>query len=248
MSIPWEEIKEEYITTCISQREIAQKYGTTAVSVNTHSKKENWLQLREEYKQKKAEELNNETPKPKENGVLFLRDGADGPKKDLTNRQRYERYAIASLSLPKIDTNDPFQVQQRINDYFECCYTNGIKPQKPGVAKWLGIHKGTLERWYRGETKQATHQQIIEDTFTKLEEDLVDQVQSGSVNPASGIFLLKNHFHYKDQQDVVVAQKNPLGPLQNLEELRKRIEGCIIDDLEEVSEKPKDKPKEEENA
>lgn len=35
-------------------------------------------------------------------------------------------------------------------------------------------------------------------------------MQSGKINPASGIFIGKNMFGYKDTQDVVVTPNNPL--------------------------------------
>lgn len=59
---------------------------------------------------------------------------------------------------------------------------------------------------------------------------MVNRVQVGAISPPSGIFLLKNWFGYKDVQDVVVTPKNPLGELQNPEELRRRIEGTVIID------------------
>ena len=37
-----------------------------------------------------------------------------------------------------------------------------------------------------------------------------DWMQSGKINPASGIFIGKNMFGYKDVQDVVVTPNNPL--------------------------------------
>ena len=55
-----------------------------------------------------------------------------------------------------------------------------------------------------------------------IEEIWADLMLNGKINPASGIFLSKNWFDYKDVADVVVTPNNPL---QNLDEeaARKRI-------------------------
>jgi hypothetical protein len=44
-----------------------------------------------------------------------------------------------------------------------------------------------------------------------LEEMWVDYMQNGKLNPASGIFIGKNFFGYRDVQDVVVTPNNPIG-------------------------------------
>ena len=44
-----------------------------------------------------------------------------------------------------------------------------------------------------------------------LEEVEVDFFQNGKINPASGIFILKNHFGYRDVQDLVLEPKQPHG-------------------------------------
>ena len=55
-------------------------------------------------------------------------------------------------------------------------------------------------------------------------------MQNGKVNPASGIFLGKNMFGYKDTQDVVVTPQTPLGDYQSPEELQKRINASVVED------------------
>lgn len=47
--IDWVSIKTEYITTDISQRDLADKYGVSLMSVNRHSRAEGWMEARENY-------------------------------------------------------------------------------------------------------------------------------------------------------------------------------------------------------
>lgn len=51
-------------------------------------------------------------------------------------------------------------------------------------------------------------------------------MQNGKVNPASGIFLGKNMFGYKDVQDVVVTPNNPLGDMPDQKMLEERAEAA----------------------
>lgn len=237
MAIPWPEIEQEYITTSIGQRELAKKYGVTLPSINNHSRAGNWVQRREAYVREKQKEEEKEKVEvlPGE-GYYVLELPPDA--QDLKPRQRYQLYASLVKEIPKIDTSDPVQVQNRIASYFDCCNKNDIAPSPADMARWLKISMEVLRRWRIGEARKATHHQIIEIAFTKLEADLVNRVQVGAISPPSGIFLLKNWFNYKDVQDVVVTPKNPLGDLQNPEELRKRIEGTIVvDDFNVVEEK-----------
>ena len=80
-----------------------------------------------------------------------------------------------------------------------------------GMANWLGVHRDTVHQWKTGATRSNTHYDLIKKAIDILEELWVDYMQNGKVNPASGIFLGKNMFGYKDQQDLVITPNNPLG-------------------------------------
>lgn len=135
---------------------------------------------------------------------------------------RYLRYAMASLDLPPIDISDEKQVEQRIHDYFNFCIDNDRKPNMIGMANWLGVDRDTVKSWKRGEYRASTHSAVIKKACDILEELLVDYFQNGKINPASGIFLAKNMFQYKDTQDVVLTPNNPLGEAEQNQELAEK--------------------------
>lgn len=137
------------------------------------------------------------------------------------DNSRYLRYAMASLSLPPIDISDPNQVEQRIFDYFEYCIDHDRKPNMVGMANWLGVDKTTVNSWKRGECREATHSPVIRKAIDVLEELWVDYMQNGKVNPASGIFLGKNMFGYKDQQDITIRPDSPYGEQKSIEQIEK---------------------------
>ena len=55
--------------------------------------------------------------------------------------------------------------------------------------------------------------------------------QNGKINPVTAIFLMKNHFGYRDQQEVVVTPNGPLGDQVPEDELAKK----YLDDVSVVS-------------
>ena len=138
---------------------------------------------------------------------------------------KYIRFAMASWNLPPIDISDPVQVQNRIAEYFDFCQQNDRKPQIVGMANWLGINRDTLNSWKRGEYRKDTHSVIVQKAVSVLEEMWADYMLNGKVNPASGIFVSKNWFGYKDVQDVVVTPNNPLDNLDADAARQKYIEG-----------------------
>lgn len=143
---------------------------------------------------------------------------------------RYLRHAMVSLDLPPIDISDPDQVNQRIHDYFSYCIENDRKPNMIGMANWIGVNKDTIRSWKIGECRSSTHSALIKKAVNVLEELWYDYMQNGKVNPASGIFLGKNTFGYRDSQDIVVTPANPMGEELSQKELESRINEVPIGD------------------
>ena len=128
---------------------------------------------------------------------------------------RYLRWARLPLSLPPIDISDPQQVESRINEYFTACENQDMKPNMVGMANWIGIDRTTLASRKRGEYRGGSHSHVINKAVGILEDLWVDYMQNGKINPASGIFLAKNMFQYKDVQDVVLTPNQPLSDAQS---------------------------------
>ena len=122
---------------------------------------------------------------------------------------RFLRFALASWNLPPIDISDPKQVEERLLCYFQHCEDNDRKPNVVGMANWLGVSRDTLNSWKRGEFRADTHSEIIKRAFAIIEEQWVDYMLNGKVNPAAGIFIGKNHLQYTDAQQIVVTPQNP---------------------------------------
>lgn len=170
----------------------------------------------------KVKAKRNYVPNPQENfGEENVKPG---------DNSRYLRYAMASLGLPPIDISDPQQVEKRIYEYFQFCIDNDRKPNMIGMANWIGINHDTLNSWKRGEYRRATHSALIEKSVMILEELWADYMQNGKMNPASGIFLAKNMFGYRDVIDIAPTTAPPLGDVADRKQLEARIAGSVVDE------------------
>ena len=114
-------------------------------------------------------------------------------------------HALAVRNMPPIDTSDPIQVKQRIDDYFTLCVQHDIKPSVKGFLNALRVAKSTLWEWRQGNYRAGTHQQIICEAYDVLEALWEDYMMNGKINPVSGIFLGKNNFGYADKQEYVLT-------------------------------------------
>lgn len=52
--IDWVKIKTEYVTTGISQRELANKYNLSLSGISKKAKAEDWVKKRESYQNRRA--------------------------------------------------------------------------------------------------------------------------------------------------------------------------------------------------
>lgn len=147
------------------------------------------------------------------------------------DNSRYLRYAMASLNLPPIDVSDPKQVEKRIMEYFDFCIQNDRKPNIKGLGNWIGVDDETVMRWRRGEYRAETHCGLIKKAVDILQEMWWDYGLNGKCNPASWIFIGKNAFSMRDEQQVVIT---PNTPLQNMDsgEAQKKILDAIPSESE----------------
>ena len=112
---------------------------------------------------------------------------------------------------PPIDTDNPEQIQNRIDQYHTFCIQNDIKPDMPGLALSLGVTRKTLWAWENGvdSHKSVAVRNVIKKGRQINELLLTQMMANGKINPVAGIFFLKNSHEYRDQQDVVITPNTP---------------------------------------
>ena len=174
-----------------------------------------------------GEEIVKAKKKPR-GGNNFLTDAAlrveDG------DNTKFLMANIELMNMPDIDIKDVVQVEQRINDYFKLYAKHDMKPTVAGLAMALGMDRRRL--WeiktgalVGGQGKQHLPPEVL-DSIKKayfLMENLWETyMNSGKINPVSGIFLGKNNFGYLDKTEYVLTPNQKQESDYNAEDISKR--------------------------
>ena len=134
-------------------------------------------------------------------------------------QQNIMQQSLTLMNLPDIDLNDVEQVQNRIDFYFQLVTGNGNRPTVAGLGLALnGMDRKRLWEIRTGQfgnvrgvttTLPKNVMDAIKKAYKVMEELWENYMQTGRINPVSGIFLGKNNFGYQDKQDVVITPNNP---------------------------------------
>lgn len=155
---------------------------------------------------------------------------------------RMKEHTAKSLALmeslmtwDKVDLTSPKEVERRCMDYYQLMAQHNIRPLVSGLAMALGIDRRRLHEVVNGyvTSNPCTHipqecKDIIKKAYDYLEINWELTFTEGKINPVAGIFMAKNNYGYKDQTEVVVEPKNPLGDAQSQEEIEKRLLSSVV--------------------
>lgn len=139
---------------------------------------------------------------------------------------------MALMEMPEIDLDDADAVRDRLIEYFGLYAQADMKPTVVGMAIALNGHS---RQWLwavardgaingRGDTVRLRPEvsNVIKKAYFMMENQWESYMNSGKINPVSGIFLGKNNFGYSDKQEYVVTpnvqQDNDYDP----DSIRKR--------------------------
>ena len=120
------------------------------------------------------------------------------------------KFAMALNSLPKIDINNPEEVNNRINEYYSICAAFDLKPTIAMLAFAFGVNRGTLFNWINGRTETLQNKEsfnAIKNAFNLIASLYETYLNDGSMTPVSAFFLMKNNYGYKDTTDYIVTAK-----------------------------------------
>lgn len=100
----------------------------------------------------------------------------------------------------------PQEMAERISEYFAECDSRDDPYTVLGLARYLGTFKNVIldyENHYGPEF--AT---LVKEAKSRCEEDLVRRLATGKQNPVGCIFVLKNHYDYKDKTETEITNKD----------------------------------------
>lgn len=135
---------------------------------------------------------------------------------------------------PVVKTDE--ECSERLNEFFSECARTGEIPTYEKMALSLGTNTQTVYNWASGNVKSISIDRI---NMMKKARSLIaaidaELVSTGKIPPITYQFRAKNFYGMKDQQEVVMEQKNPLEDFVDAEALKKRIEESVVVDDAEV--------------
>ena len=156
--------------------------------------------------------------------------GTNGLNLEEGDNAKFLGVNIALFNMSKIDMHDPMAVQERLKEFFALYAENDMKPTVAGMAMALGMDRRRL--WEIKVGAQTTNRWIedlpieVKDSIKKaysLMENLWESyMNSGKINPVTGIFLGKNNFGYQDKQEMVLTPNTQNESDFSEDDLRKR--------------------------
>lgn len=139
---------------------------------------------------------------------------------------------LTLFNMENIDLTDADAVQDRLNEYFKLYASNDMKPTVAGMAIALnGMNRRTLWAIVNdAPTGGAGYKTalpsgvalIIKRAYFLLENLWESYMNSGKINPVSGIFLGKNNYGYQDKTEYVLTPNTQQDNDYDPDSIRKR--------------------------
>ena len=173
-------------------------------------------------------ELVEKAKKKPRGGNNFLTDAALNVEQG--DNTKYVLLGMKLFNLPPIDLNDPVQVNNRLNEFFQIHAEADMKPTVSGMGMALGLDRRRLWEIKTGNYGTQKHLEnlptLTKDSIKRAYEYMEilweNYMQNGKINPVSGIFLGKNNFGYQDKTEYVVTPNVNNDSDYNAEDIRAR--------------------------
>ena len=91
---------------------------------------------------------------------------------------------------------------REINDFFNYCFDNGVKPAKAGLALWLACSKVQLWEWETKPEKYGFKSNLIQQASLIMEQSYLGRAEQ---YPTANLFLLRTSHGYIDASKVDVT-------------------------------------------
>ena len=126
---------------------------------------------------------------------------------------------IRTYNMPPVKDDD--ELEQRLADYFQHCAVTGERPTVEQMAQCTGWPIKEVYDWETGRLKgfSPATGTIVKKAKAFLRVFDAKMVAEGALNPVVYIFRAKNYYGMKDQQDLVVEPRQPMGPEPDAKQL-----------------------------
>ena len=97
---------------------------------------------------------------------------------------------------------DRENVGKRTLEYIRLCIRDVVKPNLTGYALALGTTPDGLNEWVMDKRLTEETRGALMKGISMIEATMISMMMDSNLNPVASIFLLKNHFGYKDQAEI----------------------------------------------
>ena len=124
---------------------------------------------------------------------------------ELERRAANERHIDHTMSLAMmkpLEVWDAEHVGRRTAEYLEKCKEDGVRVNLSSYALALGTTPDGLNEMMCDKSKTQETRNAIQKGVAVIESVMIEMMMEQRINPVTGIFLLKNHFGFKDQSEI----------------------------------------------
>ena len=126
--------------------------------------------------------------------------GIDDERKAINSTYLYHSARIADL--PRCNLLSAPDIEKRSLEYFKACSDDGIRPSLTGYALALGTTVKGLQNLFSDRRLSDECINALGKGAAKVEDVIISMMLDTRIQPVTGLFILKNHFGYKDASDV----------------------------------------------
>ena len=176
----------------------------------------------------KMGEIMHNSPMKKPYRNNFLQTG--GAQLEDGDNTKIMQVNIELFNMSTVDLYDPEAVKERLGEFFKIYAEADMKPTVAGMGMALGLDRRRLWEIKSG-AMVGGHTPIdypretvvaIKKAYSLMENMWETYMNSGKINPVSGIFLGKNNFGYQDKTEYVVTPNVKQESDFSEEDIRKR--------------------------
>lgn len=181
---------------------------------------------------KKGEELKAEVT-----DTLDVAYREQGKNKNAVSKIKNNREDIATVVNSNIRwykqkmVKDDRELIERLGIFFDYCAENGELPTFEKMCLSLGAPTYVVKSWRTSSATTKLRKDALSQAVTLLSSIDAELVVNGAMPPIPYIFRAKNYYDMVDKQDFVFQAVDPLGDVQDKEELHKKYsESAAIDE------------------
>ena len=127
-------------------------------------------------------------------------DGIPSDRKAVNATYLYHSARIAEM--PRCNLMSATEISERSLEYFKACSDDGVRPSLTGLALSLGTTVKGFQSLFNDRRMPEECLNALGKAAAKVEDVTISLMLDTRIQPVTGLFILKNHFGYKDTSDV----------------------------------------------